>query len=124
MIIPNVILAVQTVARLAHEQNNLIKKLLKEEVVEAYEDYNNLPDSMKASNLKGIEFILNKPDVTPEQLHNSWLAEKAANGWVYGETLSHDTKTHPNMRRFIELPESQKLKDEEFLRLVKSVYSV
>jgi hypothetical protein len=76
------------------------------------------------STLKGIYFVVANPDASPERLHNSWLAEKAANGWVYGETLSHEMKTHPNMRRFIELPDTQKIKDEEFLRLVKSLYSI
>lgn len=78
------------------------------------------PDWQRQSALKGVEFVLNNPDAGPEENHNSWLKQKEADGWVYGETKDENLKTHPCMVPFNELPLEQQIKDKLFKASVES----
>ncbi len=55
---------------------------------------------------------------TPEQLHESWLAQKATDGWVYGPVKDAEKKTHPCCVPYDQLPESQQRKDALFRAVV------
>lgn len=66
------------------------------------------------SAIKGMEAILANPRITPEELHASWMAEKLANGWTYGEVKDAEAKTHPCLVSYEELPEEQRAKDKLF----------
>lgn len=48
---------------------------------------------------------------TPEELHESWLDHKRADGWTYGPEKDPERKTHPCMVPFAELPAKQRVKD-------------
>ena len=52
--------------------------------------------------------------------HESWLAFKEADGWVYGKVKDEVLKTHPCYVPYDELPEAQKFKDTLFNLTVKS----
>lgn len=119
--IPNVIMNVKSVAKLLHSQNNVIKKLNGEKVL--YEDFKDLPEEMSESLLIAIQTYLNNAEITPEQMHNKWLATRASNGWVYGDVISYEAKTHPNMVTYDELPFNQKIKDLALLNVLKIIYS-
>lgn len=45
------------------------------------------------------------------QMHNKWLAEREVAGWHYGETRSDENKTHPLMKPWDLLTESQRAID-------------
>ena len=79
------------------------------------------PGNIKQSAIDGVIHIIDNPDSTPEDSHNSWLRFKEADGWVYGETKDSTAKTHPCFKPYSELPEEQKKKDEIFINTAKTM---
>lgn len=76
----------------------------------------------KRSAISGVLFVLERfPEITPGDSHRSWLAEKEADGWVYGETKDPEKKVHPCMRPFEDLPREQQVKDHLFIAGVVAV---
>lgn len=80
--------------------------------------WDNAPESVKKGVEAGVSFHLNNPDTTPEQSHEEWLKDKAANGWVYGDVKDLANKTHPNILPYAELPPEQCAKDHLFKAVV------
>ncbi len=72
------------------------------------------PAWQKGSAIAGVQQIFDHPDTTPEQSHEGWLKQKAADGWVWGETKDAEKKTHPCIRPYAELDAQQRMKDAIF----------
>jgi len=70
------------IAQVAHEVNRAYCASIGDDSQPAWAD---APDWQRASILAGVDMHLANPDATPEQSHESWLAVKLADGWVYGE---------------------------------------
>lgn len=81
------------------------------------------PEWQKESALKGVEFHMQKPKATPSDSHESWLSEKRAAGWKYGEVKDAAKKEHPCFVDYDKLPESQRAKDYLFKGIVDSLRS-
>lgn len=81
------------------------------------------PQWQKDSAVKGVELHFDNPDSTPADSHKSWMAEKEAAGWVYGEVKDPDAKppTHPCLVPFEKLPKEQQAKDFIFRAVVKAL---
>lgn len=109
--------SVEDVAEACHEANREYCASLGDDSQPAWDD---APDWQKASARNGVIAVLSHPDMTPEDSHNNWLAEKDADGWTYGETKDPQAKTHPCMVAYHELPEEQRRKDELFIETVRS----
>lgn len=73
------------------------------------------------SALAGVHHAIVHPDAKPEDSHNNWMAQKIADGWVYGEVKDPDAKTHPCLVPFDQLPEWQQKKDILFLAIVRAL---
>ena len=71
------------------------------------------------STYSGIDFVIENPDVTPQELHESWMKYKIEQGWFYGEEKDPEKKTHPCLVPYDQLPEFQQLKDSVFRSIVK-----
>ncbi|MBK9356576.1 MAG: Ryanodine receptor Ryr [Bacteroidales bacterium] len=56
----------------------------------------------------GITGIVEK---LAENIHEVWAKQKMDEGWTYGEALNWDTKRHPSLKPYADLPESQKTYD-------------
>jgi hypothetical protein len=82
------------------------------------------PKWQKDSAIAGVKFIINNPDATNEESHNSWYNQKVIDGWVYGEVKDPEKKTHPCMVPYDDLPQFQKMKDQLFRQTVKSFFEV
>lgn len=67
----------------------------------------------------GTEALLINLDITPEENHNIWMQYKANSGYVYGDTLDVERKTHPSMVPFEQLTDVEKHKDEMDILMVK-----
>lgn len=59
-------------------------------------------------------------EMTPEQSHELWYAHKLAEGWKYGPVKNPETKEHPCMVAYQELPADQRVKDHLFRAVVHS----
>ena len=112
--VPRLIIAC---AQAAHEANRAY--------CEAIGDTSQLPwseatDDQIDSCLVGVRGVLIDKN-TPELSHESWLAEKDRQGWIYGPVKDPEHKEHPCMVPYSQLPEEQKQKDDIFVTVVQTV---
>jgi hypothetical protein len=109
---------IEACARAAHEANRAYCIAIGDGTQPAWED---APEWQKSSARNGVKGAL--AGATPEQSHESWLAEKTATGWKYGPVKNPETKEHPCFVPYSELPEAQRAKDEVFITVVRVVGS-
>jgi hypothetical protein len=79
------------------------------------------PNWQKASAITGVVAVLEGSASTPEEQHEHWYKTKEADGWVYGEVKDPETKTHPCMVPYSDLPPEQQAKDAIFRATVRGV---
>lgn len=77
------------------------------------------PDWQKQSAKEGVRVALG--GASPQELHESWAADKIKNGWVYGPVKDPNAKTHPCLVPYQDLPKIQKDKDFLFSATVKAL---
>lgn len=109
------LMIVTLIAMAAHEANRAYCASLGDLTQLLWDD---APDWQKDSAIAGVNMHLANPDATPEDSHASWLAEKVAAGWVYGQVKDAEKKEHPCCVPYAELPEAQKAKDYIFRGVV------
>lgn len=102
-------------AHAAHEANRAYCTALGDTSQPPWE---NAPTWQRDSALEGVRGVLIEGN-GPKESHASWLAAKRRDGWVYGPTKNPDTKEHPCMVEYDELPEHQKIKDTIFVNTVR-----
>jgi len=78
------------------------------------------PEWQKNSALLGVNLHTHN-NVGPEASHESWMNQKLAEGWVYGEVKDSEAKTHPCIVPFDDLPKEQQAKDYIFRAVVHSL---
>ena len=99
---------VEKIAQKCHEANKAYCESIGDNSQPSWED---APDWQKQSARMGVVLHMEKPDAGPEASHISWRAQKAKEGWKYGEKKCPEAKTHPCMVDFKDLPEEQQKKD-------------
>ncbi len=109
---------VKEIAKVCHEVNRAYCQVLGDLSQKSWDE---APDWQRDSAINGVEFHLKNPDAGPENSHNSWLAEKADAGWVFGPEKSEAKKTHPCMVSFHDLPVEQQAKDYIFRGIVHAL---
>lgn len=108
---------VLSVAMMCHEANK--------ELCEIYGDmsqksWNEAEQWQRNSAINGVMFALENPHAGSSAQHDAWVADKEADGWVYGETKDPEKKTHPCMVSYDQLPPEQRAKDLLFRSIVQS----
>lgn len=78
----------------------------------------------KESVINGVTFHLENPNSKPSDSHNNWMKKKLENGWKFGEVRNPETKEHPCIVPYDELPLNQKSKDYLFIAVVRSMISL
>lgn len=73
------------------------------------------------SAIQGVENIAKGIVTRPEQSHESWSAQKIADGWVYGPTKDPVAKTHHCLVPFADLPPEQQAKDHLFFAIATAL---
>jgi hypothetical protein len=106
----------ELIARVCHEVNRAYCDATGDHSQVPWQD---APTWQRASALQGVRLILDHPETTPEQSHESWLAQKAAEGWRYGPVKDPEKKEHPCLRPYAELPTEQRVKDYLFGAVVR-----
>jgi hypothetical protein len=53
--------------------------------------------------------------------HDRWVAQRAASGWTYGAVRDERIKRHPSMVRWEQLPEGERDKDRNAVRVIPTV---
>jgi hypothetical protein len=75
------------------------------------------------ASLKAVEFHRQHPDASPAAIHDAWVAQKHATGWVYGPEKDADQRTHPMMVPYDDLPPHEQAKDHIAAALVRALVS-
>lgn len=114
---------VEQIALICHEANRAYCRTLGDLSQSSWEE---APNWQKKSAVTGVEFHLNTLEAGREPLpsasHDSWLAEKTADGWKFGPVKDAAKKEHPCFVPYDELPAQEKLKDFIFCAIVKAFY--
>lgn len=105
------------VARICHEANRALCAAFGDHSQPAWDD---APEWQRSSALVGVQFIADNPDAPPSASHESWLAQKKAEGWSWGATKNPEKKEHPCYIEYDRLPAEQKAKDHIFGAIVRA----
>jgi hypothetical protein len=105
----------EQIAELCHEVNRDYCRITGDDSQVRWAD---APDWQKSSAINGVAGAL--AGNTPEQSHESWLAEKRATGWTYGPVKDAEKKQHPCFVPYAELPPEQRVKDALFVAVVRA----
>lgn len=84
-------------------------------------DWANAPQWQRDSAIVGVKFNLENPDAPPSASHDSWLAQKRAEGWKWGSVKDPAKKEHPCYVQYDELPPEQQAKDHVFKAVVAAL---
>lgn len=108
--------AIERIAEACHEMNRIYCEANGDKSQPHWSD---APDWQKSSAVNGVSGAL--AGNTPEQSHDSWLAEKAASGWKYGAIKDPERKEHPCFVPYAGLPPEQQRKDHLFLSTARAM---
>lgn len=70
---------------------------------------------------KGVNFAIDNPGAAASAQHDAWMADKIADGWVYGPVKDAAAKTHPCLVPYHQLPFEQRVKDHTFRAVVAAL---
>ena len=107
----------EQIARVCHEVNRAYCQSLGDHSQPAWED---APQWQRDSAMLGVK-LHTENNVGPEASHESWMAQKVAEGWVYGPEKNPETKTHHCIVPFDMLPREQQAKDFIFRAVVHAL---
>lgn len=107
----------EDIARICHEVNRAWCEFSGDPSQPSWHD---APDWQRSSAINGVAFHLANPKAGDSASHDSWMAEKVAAGWVYGEAKNPDATppTHHCIVPFEQLPRDQRFKDRLFRTIV------
>lgn len=111
------LLSVPLIARICHEVNKAFCESIGDM---SQPTWDAAPQWQKDSAMTGVLGIISGEIKTPADSHNSWMKQKEADGWVYGEVKDPEAKTHPCMVPYEALPATQQTKDHLFGAVVRS----
>lgn len=115
--------SIDQVARVCHEANRAYCATLGDNSQDAWDE---APEWQKASARNGVLFHFAKLKAgetpSPSASHESWLAEKEADGWKYGPTKNAATKEHPCCVPYDQLPLEQRRKDYIFAAICEAFH--
>ena len=107
--------SVTAIARAVHEAMRAYQDALGEPVAPPWHEAGWMQDSSR----EAVEFALGDP--TPGAQHEAWMRAKRRDGWVYGPVKDEAAKTHPSLRSFAELSESERTKDALLIGVVQAL---
>ena len=108
----------ESIAKVCHQAN---KAFCETNGDDSQKNWAEAEEWQRESAVKGVAFRINNPTAGHDAQHNSWMAEKVAEGWVYGAVKDAEVKTHPCIVAFEELPKFQQMKDGLFCAIVDTL---
>ena len=111
---------IEAAARVAHEANRAWCAANGDMSQPTWDE---APDWQRESAICGVQFHINNPDAGDSASHDSWMAQKVADGWVYGAEKNPDATppTHHCIVPFDQLPKVQQVKDALFRSIVHAI---
>ena len=120
---PKTTLTARDLGRIMHAMRREIALTFPEENVSVPPAWDDpaCTEEMKASSERSALAMLVSPDLSAEEEHDRWWAERKAQGWTYGPIRDNAKKKHPSMKPFKELPLGEQLKDLARIAMVKEL---
>jgi hypothetical protein len=112
------LLSAEDIAHICHDANRALCRATGDDSQPLWED---APEWQRTSAQQGVRAIIERPDLTPEQVHELWCDAKRTDGWVYGDVKDPEAKTHPCLVAYDQLPTEQRYKDVVFRAIVRSL---
>jgi hypothetical protein len=113
--------AIEQVARVCHEANRAYCETLGDN---SQPTWSEAPDWQRDSARNGVKFHFAQHaagvEPPPSASHDSWLAQKRAEGWKFGPVKDAAKKEHPCFVPYDELPLDQRRKDYIFAAICKA----
>jgi len=111
-------MTIEEIARVAHQVNKAYCEALGDF---SQVDWEQAPDWQRESAIAGVQFQLENPNAPASASHESWFAQKVADGWKFGLFKDPALRLHPCMVPFDDLPRHQKAKDHLFKGVVAAL---
>lgn len=109
---------IEQIAIVCHEANAAYCRTLGDDTQQPWEL---AEDWQKLSAMDGVIFRLKNPNSKPSDSHDNWRRDKLAAGWKYGAVKNPETKEHPCMVSYDQLPAEQRVKDALFIGIVDAM---
>jgi hypothetical protein len=111
-------MTLENIAQIVHEINKAFCESLGDTSLVSWAD---TPQDIKAIVVDGVLFHLNNPNAGADASHNNWMANKIAQGWVYGPVKDATKKEHPSIIPFEKLSLTERQKDVLVMQTVHSL---
>lgn len=105
-----------SIARVVHEANRALQREQADPTIPVSPSWDDLDEETRYSALVGVEGV--QRGNTPEDSHEEWCRFKLGHGWSWGPVKDEETKQHPLLVPYSELPPSQRVKDLLFVSIV------
>lgn len=86
-------------------------------------DWENASQSKKDSIISDVSFHVNNPGSGIEALHDKWVKEIEADGWIHGLVKDEQKKEHPSIGPFYKLTKEERTKHYLFRAVVRACIS-
>ena len=108
----------EQIARVCHEVNRAYCQALGDMSQPTWDD---APQWQRDSAMLGVKLHTENPAAGAQASHESWMAQKVAEGWVYGPEKNPELKQHNCIVPFADLPVAQQAKDFIFRGVVRAL---
>lgn len=112
---------IEQIAQVCHAVNRAYCQAIGDDSQVPWEEAANW---QQESAVRGVRFALANPSSPISAQHEAWLADKQADGWIWGPFKDSARKEHPAMVPYAELPQEQRVKDYLFRAVVSSLSGV
>lgn len=109
---------IESIAAVCHEVNRALCRSFGDD---SQKPWGEAEQWQRDSAITGVKFRLANPDAKESAQHDAWCTDKVADGWKYGRVKNANSKEHPCLVPFDELPPEQKAKDALFCAVVDSL---
>jgi hypothetical protein len=107
------------IAAVCHEANRRLTVIVQDVPVQP--PWEDCGADMQASSVRGVEFALANPDAPPSAQHDAWMNERLGQGWRLGPVKNVETKEHPALVPYGQLPLGVQHKDALFKAIVAAL---
>lgn len=109
----------EEIARVCHEANRAMTFLVADAPVQP--PWDEADADTKAGKLRAVQFVIDNPKATPEQIHTAWCDERWRQGWIWGPVKDLTAKLHPSLRPYKELSVGTRQKDAVFQAIIQAL---
>lgn len=113
------LITIRQIAEVCHEANRALTKHVGDVPVQP--PWDEAPEEMRTSSIRGVQFALEHPNATPAEQHDAWACDKIASGWKHGPVKDEAKKEHPALVAYNDLPAGTKSKDALFRGIVEAL---